>query len=411
MPWPACASARSSTGSPTTPRRGGCWATSRTKAAGPGRSPFASSRTGLVNHPIFGWVPSDWVPHLERGELPAPSVRVQDKVRWLPAAEADRLRANWNNPWKITTEHFEIQTDVPLAEAIALRAAARGVLRPLLRAAWPTWSARTCPWPGGSAHPSLTAEAAYRPHQVYYFATKEEYVEHLRASVGVGHRPEPGLLQPAPGRPGQPRPRPTSSATPAASSPSRRRSTTRSRTSSSSRRPDPTPTRRTRATTGSSRGWDLLRDRLAPARRLARGRRPRRRADRGGTSGRSRTAGSCPCEPFVRLDQNGFNRADRIYVHYQQAMALTVFLMQYDDAAYRDAFLDYVRDAYRGRIKTGYRPIAGRPARPTARRARGPVPAIPHRRRIPSAPLRIDDTLTGGGSACSARSAISTAVC
>ena len=32
-------------------------------------------------------------------------------------------------------------------------------------------------------------------------------------------------------------------------------------------------------------------------------------------------------------------------------MALTVFLMQWDDETYREAFLDYVRDAYRGRIK------------------------------------------------------------
>ena len=42
-----------------------------------------------------------------------------------------------------------------------------------------------------------------------------------------------------------------------------------------------------------------------------------------------------------------------IYLHYQQAMALTVFLMQWHDGTYRDAFLDYVRDAYRGRIKHG----------------------------------------------------------
>jgi len=32
-------------------------------------------------------------------------------------------------------------------------------------------------------------------------------------------------------------------------------------------------------------------------------------------------------------------------------MALAVFLMQWNDATYRDAFLDFVRDAYRGRIK------------------------------------------------------------
>jgi hypothetical protein len=34
-------------------------------------------------------------------------------------------------------------------------------------------------------------------------------------------------------------------------------------------------------------------------------------------------------------------------------MALAVFLMQWHEGTYRDAFLDYVRDAYRGRIKRG----------------------------------------------------------
>ncbi len=58
-----------------------------------------------------------------------------------------------------------------------------------------------------------------------------------------------------------------------------------------------------------------------------------------------------PLDQFLLLDQNAFNRPDRIHDHYQQAMALTVFLMQWKDETYREAFLDYVRDAYRGRIK------------------------------------------------------------
>jgi hypothetical protein len=55
----------------------------------------------------------------------------------------------------------------------------------------------------------------------------------------------------------------------------------------------------------------------------------------------------------VAFDQNAFNSEDQIYLHYQQAMALTVFFMQWHEGAYRDSFLDYVRDAYRGRIKHG----------------------------------------------------------
>ena len=60
-----------------------------------------------------------------------------------------------------------------------------------------------------------------------------------------------------------------------------------------------------------------------------------------------------PLAEFIAFDQNAFNSKSEIYLHYQQAMALTVFLMQWHDGTYRDAFLDYVRDAYRGRIKHG----------------------------------------------------------
>ena len=62
---------------------------------------------------------------------------------------------------------------------------------------------------------------------------------------------------------------------------------------------------------------------------------------------------SIPLAEFVALDQNAFNNKSQIYLHYQQAMALAVFLEQWHDGTYRDAFLDYVRDAYRGRIKRG----------------------------------------------------------
>ena len=40
-----------------------------------------------------------------------------------------------------------------------------------------------------------------------------------------------------------------------------------------------------------------------------------------------------------------------VHLRYQQAEALTVFLMQWHQGTYREGFLDYVRDAYRGRIK------------------------------------------------------------
>ena len=63
--------------------------------------------------------------------------------------------------------------------------------------------------------------------------------------------------------------------------------------------------------------------------------------------------GMIPLAKFVAFDESTFRDKIQIYQNYQQAMALTVFLMQWDQGAYRDGFLDYVRDAYHGRIKRG----------------------------------------------------------
>ena len=61
--------------------------------------------------------------------------------------------------------------------------------------------------------------------------------------------------------------------------------------------------------------------------------------------------GSIPIEQFVLFDESRFREKLQIYQNYQEAMALTVFLMQWNHGVYRDDFLDYVRDAYLGRIK------------------------------------------------------------
>ncbi len=61
-----------------------------------------------------------------------------------------------------------------------------------------------------------------------------------------------------------------------------------------------------------------------------------------------------PLAQFIAMDENLFMRQDRgLYLRYQQAHAFAVFLMQWHDGTYREGFFDYVRDAYRGRIKRG----------------------------------------------------------
>ncbi len=84
-------------------------------------TPFAVDqfKKGKVLHSTYGWVDASWVPHLERGELPARGMTNPKDARWLPAAAADAQRDAIERCWTITTEHFEVLADVPLSEAIA----------------------------------------------------------------------------------------------------------------------------------------------------------------------------------------------------------------------------------------------------------------------------------------------------
>ena len=49
-------------------------------------TPFAVDqfKKGKVLHSTYGWVDATWVPHLERGELPARGMTSPKGVRWLP---------------------------------------------------------------------------------------------------------------------------------------------------------------------------------------------------------------------------------------------------------------------------------------------------------------------------------------
>ena len=60
-----------------------------------------------------------------------------------------------------------------------------------------------------------------------------------------------------------------------------------------------------------------------------------------------------PLGPFVAMGPRAF-RAETggdIYLNYAEAMALAVFLMQADAGRYREPFLDYARDAYKGQFR------------------------------------------------------------
>jgi hypothetical protein len=151
------------------PHQGG-WAT-----------PFAVEqlKKGLVLHPTFGWVRGDWVPHLDRGELPAPSAAGQP-TRWLPAKEADAQRKNFDDGWKITTEHFFIQANVPLSEAISFGRHLEDLHDLFTSIMADVIGPDQLPLALLAKDPKRVPTAPKKTHRVYYFASKAEYIDFLQ---------------------------------------------------------------------------------------------------------------------------------------------------------------------------------------------------------------------------------------
>ena len=60
-----------------------------------------------------------------------------------------------------------------------------------------------------------------------------------------------------------------------------------------------------------------------------------------------------PVGDLVAMSASRFQDDQDVYSHYAEAMALVVFLMHAEGGTYRDGFLGYVADAYRGRFRPG----------------------------------------------------------
>jgi Protein of unknown function (DUF1570) len=314
--------------------------------------PFAVEqfRKGFIDHPVFGWVKADWKPHLDRGELPSPPSR--GPVRWLSAAEADRLRAGWKPPWQIPTEHFQIQSNVPLAEVISFGRRLEA-FHQLFMALMADVQGDNSPLARRFRDPRLTGEPATKHHTVYYFASKDEYLDHLRPTYGAKIELSIGFYPPP--------------------------------KSSTGRNPayffrDPDGDLPVTANLYHEVSHQLLFETAGPNHYTQNSGnywvfeglgtyfetvepQPDGSLEVGGRVGRRMEEAirslvdlgrTIPLEQFVAYDEAAFARDDSaIYLRYQQAMALTDFLMQWHDGAYREGFLDYVRDAYRGRIRAG----------------------------------------------------------
>ena len=330
-------------------------------------------------HPKFGWVEKDWVPHLDRGELPAPGSPGKP-TRWLPAAEADALRREFDRGWQIRTEHFAILTNVPLAEAIDFGRHLEAFDELFTSLMADVIGPADLPLAKLAKDPKLSPDKLppKKPHRVNYYADKEEYVDVLSPLQGADIRTSLGIYLPAkelrakegisffyrdPG--GQLAETETLfhevshqllfEMTPGKYDPERANYWVYEGLGTYFETVRPQPD-------GSLRVGGLVGKRIAVA--------------------QDRVIGRREFVPIGRMASynkflfNAGNGGD-IYLNYAEAMALVVFFMDADAGRYREDFLEYARDVYKGRIKPGAGKIAGGPARRRRPDARAGVPGLP----------------------------------
>ncbi len=313
------------------------------------------TKLGKVQHPKYGWVPESWVEHLENGELPGKKIVGNKPTQWLPADQADALRRSFDNGWKITTNHFAIQTNVPLSEAIAFGRRLEELYELFFSMEADLIGRERLPLARRFENPRLTpAPTPVRDKMiVYYFASKQEYVNYLRPYVGDSARVDLGRYLPA------------------AVYGQRALRTSRSYFY---RDPDGQiasldtlhhegshqilfesagPTRFER-NSGNYWVWEALGTYFETIR-------PQEDGSMliGGLVG-PRVAVALdlvvkqgkilPVEQLVTMDHHDYNADPGVYVHYPESMVLAIYLMHGEGGRFRDDFLDYVRDAYEGRV-------------------------------------------------------------
>lgn len=325
--------------------------------AGGWATPFAVAKlaSGQALHPTFGWVEADWVPHLDRGELPAPHAAGRP-TRWLPRAEADALRRDFARGWQIRTEHFAILTNVPLSEAVDFGRHLEALDELFTSLMADVVGPADLPLARLAKDPRLSPAKlpAKKPHRVDYFASKEEYVEYLAPHQGASIRDTLGIFLPAkelrshegvsffyrdPG--GQLAATETLfhetshqllfEMTAGKYDPSKENFWVYEGlgTYFETLRPQPDGSLRVGGLVG--KRIEVAQDRI-----LRRGE-------------------FLPISTMVTYNRflfNGGNGGD-IFLHYAEAMALTVFLMDAHDGRYREDFLEYARDVYKGRLRLG----------------------------------------------------------
>lgn len=137
-------------------------------------TPFAKLQRSrrLVDHPVYGWLRERDVPRYEAGER----FYLGD---WMSAEKEAALRSDFRNAWVIETEHFVITTNHSLEAGVQIGRELERFHRFFIREFAMFFNTR-------EQMQALFAKGAgasreSRQHQVYYFKSRQEYVDALIA--------------------------------------------------------------------------------------------------------------------------------------------------------------------------------------------------------------------------------------
>lgn len=327
------------------------------KYAGGWATPHAKSllEGGNVLHPKFGWVPADWVAHLDAGELPG-EVSSNGKPRaWLKADDANALRRDWSRAWQIkTAPHFVIKSDVPLDEAVAFGRRLEA-FHDLFLSQFADVIGADLPLLRRMDSKDQKAVATSKKFNVDYFATKDEYVGFLHDRFGLDERISLGYYMPG-----------------------KVAKKARAEACSYFYKDDENAIA-SHATLYHEASHQILFE-TAGASKYDTNRTnywiweglgtyfetvtPQEDGSLlvGGLVGprieqaklRIENGEYVPLAKFAAMDEKAFrdDAGEAVYRNYAQAMALAVFLLHGEGGRYREPFLDYVADAYRGKVKS-----------------------------------------------------------
>jgi hypothetical protein len=338
------------------PREGGGWATPHA---------IKLMKAGMVLDPQFDWVPEDWLPKLRAGMLPGKKVGTGRATQWLPADQANALRNTIDDGWVIeTTPHFLIKTDVPLAEAVefgrrleAMQDVFFSLFADVIGPANLPLAQRYRQLDAKSNTKKDIRPVSSKQYEVYYFANKDEYVTYLRRlgrdeSISLGVYLNPGMI------PGYKKGRSFFYRDVEGKAGIDVTATLYHEVSHQLvfETAGQTEYKRNAGQYWVWEGLGTYFETLVPKSDGS--------IELGGWVGprlaqaRIRLIEHKHYKPIGELTAMtdrafGERAGDAVYDHYPEAMALVVFLMHYDRGIYREGFLDYVKDAYHGKMRNG----------------------------------------------------------